>query len=125
MPAAANALGTKYDVPVMTSEDLIASSDVDAVAICTPTTTHFDLIHQAAGAGKAIFCEKPIDLSTQRTRQCIAAVEAAGVPFMTAFNRRFDPSFAHLESQLRTGLSVILNWSRSCRAIPLHRLSAT
>jgi myo-inositol 2-dehydrogenase/D-chiro-inositol 1-dehydrogenase len=104
MPAAANALGTKYDVPVMTSEELIASSDVDAVAICTPTTTHFDLIHQAAGAGKAIFCEKPIDLSTQRTRQCIAAVEAAGVPFMTAFNRRFDPSFAHLESQLRQGV---------------------
>jgi len=104
MPAAANALGEKYDVPVMASQELIVSVDVDAVAICTPTTTHFDLIHEAARAGKAIFCEKPIDLSTERTRQCIAAVEAAGVPFMTAFNRRFDPSFAHLESQLRQGV---------------------
>lgn len=104
VPAAAEALGGKYNVPVMQSEELITSPDVGAVAICTPTTTHFDLIHQAASAGKAIFCEKPIDLSTERTRQCIAVVEAAGVPFMTAFNRRFDPSFAHLERQLRAGV---------------------
>ena len=103
VPAAAQALGERYNVPVMSPHDLIASSDVDAVAICTPTTTHYDLIHEAAAAGKAIFCEKPIDLSTERTRACITAVEAAGVPFMTAFNRRFDPSFAHLESELRAG----------------------
>jgi myo-inositol 2-dehydrogenase/D-chiro-inositol 1-dehydrogenase len=87
----------------MTSEEFIAKrcrcgGDLHA------DHTHFDLIHQAAGAGKAIFCEKPIDLSTERTRECIAAVEAAGVPFMTAFNRRFDPGFAHLQSQLRHGL---------------------
>ena len=104
MPEAANALAAQYGVPAMTSDELIASSDVDAVAICTPTSTHFDLIHQAAAAGKAIFCEKPIDLSTERTRQCIASVEAAGVPFMTAFNRRFDPSFARLEAHLRDGV---------------------
>ena len=104
VPEMATALAVKYGVPSMTSDELIASSDVDAVAVCTPTSTHFDLIHQAAAAGKAIFCEKPIDLSTERTRQCIAAVEAAGVPFMTAFNRRFDPSFARLEAHLRDGV---------------------
>ncbi len=103
VPEAAQALATKYNAKAVTSDEVIASPDVDAVAICTPTTTHFDLIHQAASAGKAIFCEKPIDLSTARTRQCIQAVEAVGVPFMTAFNRRFDPSFAHLEAQLRAG----------------------
>ncbi len=104
VPELATALAVKYGVPAMTSDELIASSDVDAIAVCTPTSTHFDLIHQAAAAGKAIFCEKPIDLSTERTRQCIAAVEAAGVPFMTAFNRRFDPSFARLEAHLRDGV---------------------
>ncbi|MEM6712484.1 MAG: inositol 2-dehydrogenase [Pseudomonadota bacterium] len=104
LPEAAQALATKYGAKAMTSDEVIASPEVDAVAICTPTTTHFDLIHRAARAGKAIFCEKPIDLSTDRTRACIKAVEAAGVPFMTAFNRRFDPSFSHLEAQLRAGL---------------------
>jgi len=103
VPAAAEALATRYGVPALGAEDVIASPEVDAVAICTPTATHYDLIHKAAEAGKAIFCEKPIDLSTDRTRDCIAAVERAGVPFMTAFNRRFDPSFARLERQIRDG----------------------
>ncbi|MEM6382783.1 MAG: inositol 2-dehydrogenase [Pseudomonadota bacterium] len=101
LPEAAHAVAETYDARVMPSEELITSDDVDAVAICAPTTTHFDLIHQAAAAGKAIFCEKPIDLSTERTLACIEAVESAGVPFMTAFNRRFDPSFASLQKQVR------------------------
>lgn len=103
MPKAAEKLAQAYGAQAMSSDDLIASPDVDAVAICTPTTTHFDLIHQAAAAGKAIFCEKPIDLSTERTQVCLDTVKAAGVPFMTAFNRRFDPNFSHLESQIRAG----------------------
>ena len=104
VPAAAEALAARYDTRVLEADALIASQDVDAVAICTPTATHYDLIHAAARAGKAIFCEKPIDLSVERTRDCIAVVEANGVPFMTAFNRRFDPSFAHLERQIRKGV---------------------
>lgn len=103
VPQAAEALGSRYGAKVLSAEDLITAQDVDAVAICTPTSTHYDLIHQSAAAGKAIFCEKPIDLSTERTRECIVAVGEAGVPFMTAFNRRFDPSFAHLHAQLRAG----------------------
>jgi myo-inositol 2-dehydrogenase/D-chiro-inositol 1-dehydrogenase len=87
----------------MDAEDLINAPDVDAVIIGTPTTTHYDLIHAAAAAGKAIFCEKPIDLSVDRIHDCIAAVDKAGVPFMTAFNRRFDPNFAHLQGQIATG----------------------
>jgi myo-inositol 2-dehydrogenase/D-chiro-inositol 1-dehydrogenase len=50
----------------------------------------------AAAKGKAIFCEKPIDLDLERTDQCLAAVEKAGVPFQIGFNRRFDPSFRAL-----------------------------
>ncbi|MEM1288891.1 MAG: inositol 2-dehydrogenase [Pseudomonadota bacterium] len=104
VPDAASKLATQYGSTVMAADALMTSDAVDAVAICTPTTTHFDLIHAAAAAGKAIFCEKPIDLSTERTRLCIDAVAAAGVPFMTAFNRRFDPSFARLKAQLDTGV---------------------
>lgn len=101
--AAAEALAARTGAQVLDSADLIASADVDAVVIGTPTDTHYDLIHAAAKAGKAIFCEKPIDMSADRIRACIAAVEAAGVPFMTAFNRRFDPNFAHLQARLAAG----------------------
>ncbi|WP_299961771.1 inositol 2-dehydrogenase [uncultured Roseobacter sp.] len=103
VPAAAEALAAKTGAQILDSAALIAGADVDAVVIGTPTDTHYDLIHAAARAGKAIFCEKPIDMSADRIRDCIAAVEAAGLPFMTAFNRRFDPNFAHLQARLAAG----------------------
>jgi len=100
MPAAAASLAATLDARVMDTAALINDPGIDVVIIGTPTTTHYDLIHAAAAAGKAIFCEKPIDLSVARIHDCLAAVEKAGVPFMTAFNRRFDPNFAHLQAQI-------------------------
>ena len=99
-PEAAEKLATQLGGKSMTTDEIIADPGIDAVVIGTPTTTHYDLIHQAAAAGKAIFCEKPVDLSVARIRECLEAVEKAGVPFMTAFNRRFDPSFAYLQKQI-------------------------
>ncbi len=75
----------------------------DAVMICTPTPTHADLIERAAAAGKAIFCEKPIDLDSARVRACLEAVRRAGIPLMVGFNRRFDPNFHLLHDRLRGG----------------------
>ncbi|MEM9431159.1 MAG: inositol 2-dehydrogenase [Pseudomonadota bacterium] len=103
VPAAAAALADMHGAEVRAADALIASGDIDAVIIGTPTTLHYDQINAAAAAGKAIFCEKPIDLSSARVRACLKAVEASGVPFLTAFNRRFDPSFAALEQRLRAG----------------------
>ncbi|APX10761.1 inositol 2-dehydrogenase [Tateyamaria omphalii] len=103
MPEAANALAVRTGAKVMEVEDVLASSDIDAVVIGTPTTTHYDLIHGAARAGKAIFCEKPIDLNAGRIRDCLAVVEQHGVPFFIAFNRRFDPNFRALKSQIDAG----------------------
>lgn len=100
---AASALAASTGAAARPALDAVAASDVDAVLIATPTPTHFELIHAAAAAGKAIFCEKPIDLSADRIRTCLTAVDAAGVAFMTAFNRRFDPSFDLLARRLRDG----------------------
>jgi myo-inositol 2-dehydrogenase/D-chiro-inositol 1-dehydrogenase len=75
----------------------------DAVLIATPTNTHADYAEQAAAAGRAVFCEKPIDLSVERVRACLAAVRRAGVVMMTGFNRRFDPHFVSLKQRLDAG----------------------
>lgn len=99
----ADALASKTGAEVLAPEALIASPEVDAVVIGTPTDTHFDLIHAAAKAGKAIFCEKPVDLSADRIRACRDAVQSSGVQFMTAFNRRFDPNFANLRARITQG----------------------
>ena len=103
MPDAAAALAAQTGAEVRSTDAVVESADIDAVVIGTPTTTHYDLIHQAARAGKAIFCEKPVDLSSDRIRDCIAVVEEAGVPFLTAFNRRFDPNFADLQRRIADG----------------------
>ncbi|WP_299970536.1 inositol 2-dehydrogenase [uncultured Roseobacter sp.] len=103
VPAAATALATATGAEARSSAEVIAASDVDAVVIASPTDTHFDVIHAAAAAGKAIFCEKPVDMSADRIRACETAVSAAGVPFMTAFNRRFDPGFADIRSRIVAG----------------------
>lgn len=68
-----------------------ALRDVDAVLIATSTPTHADLIELAAKAGKAILCEKPIDLDLGRVRACRDAIRGCSVPIQIGFNRRFDP----------------------------------
>ncbi len=83
--------------------DIIADKSIDAVLICTPTDTHADLIEQAAKAGKAVFCEKPVDLSADRVRACLKVVAETKAPLMIGFNRRFDPSFASLQQRLAAG----------------------
>ena len=100
MPAAAEALAKRTGAQAMEIDAILAAPDIDAVVIGTPTTTHYDLIHAAARAGKAIFCEKPIDLSSDRIRDCLAVVAEHDVPFFIAFNRRFDPNFRTLKAQI-------------------------
>ena len=103
IPAAAEACANRFNVEARSIQNLISASDIDAIVIATPSPTHFEFIHAVADAGKPIFCEKPIDMSSYRVRQCIAKIAAAGIPFMTAFNQRFDPHFATLQKRLAAG----------------------
>jgi len=103
MPEAAESLASEIGAEVRPVDAILAADDIDAIVIATPTDTHFDLIHNAARAGKAIFCEKPIDMSVDNIRACQAVVEAAGVPFLTGFNRRFDGNFASLRARIAAG----------------------
>ncbi len=101
--AAATALATATGAKPASVADILAAADIDAVVICSPTDTHAGLIEQAAKAGKAVFCEKPVDLSSKRIRACLAVARKAGVPLMIGFNRRFDPNFAELKRRLDKG----------------------
>lgn len=102
MPEAAAALAQSVGATVKSVDEIIAS-DVDAVLIATPTDTHADLIEQAARAGKAILCEKPVSLSVERIEALLPVVEQAGVPLMIGFNRRFDPNFQALQGRIAQG----------------------
>ena len=97
------AVAAELQVDERTVDELITSSDVDAVAICTSSATHVDLIVRAAEAGKAVFCEKPVSLDLAEVDRALAAVEAAGVPFMVGFNRRFDPGHRSVRNAVESG----------------------
>jgi myo-inositol 2-dehydrogenase/D-chiro-inositol 1-dehydrogenase len=91
-------------VPVAaTVEELLAAPDVDAVAICSSTDTHADLMVAAARAGKAIFCEKPVSLDLAEVDRAVEVVRAAGVPFQIGFNRRFDPAHQSVRDAVASG----------------------
>ena len=91
--AAAQKLSDAYGCDIRSIDDIRTADDIDAVIICTPTDTHADLIERFARARKAVFCEKPVDLSGARVQQCLAVVEETGTTLMVGFNRRYDPDF--------------------------------
>ena len=103
MPAAAAAIAAQYGCDVRSIDAILGATDIDAVVICTPTDTHADLIEAFARAGKAIFCEKPIDLSLSRVKSCLDVVRKAKATLMVGFNRRFDPHFAAVRAEIAKG----------------------
>lgn len=101
--AAAEAIASQYGCDVRTIDEIEAAKDIDAVVICTPTDTHADLIERFSRAGKAIFCEKPVDLDVDRVRSCIKVVGETKGKLMVGFNRRFDPHFMAVRKAIDEG----------------------
>ena len=101
--SAARTLAGKHGAKVSVADEVFADREVGAVIIASSTDTHADLAVAAAKGGKAIFCEKPIDLSLKRVDACLAAVKICGVPMQVGFNRRFDPDFRELKGRMDAG----------------------
>lgn len=101
--AAAQKLVVTYGGEIRSIAQISQSDDIDAVLICTPTNTHADLIEKFTRAGKAIFCEKPIDLNLERVKSCLAVVAQNAAKLMVGFNRRFDPHFIALKKTVDAG----------------------
>ena len=102
-PEAAQKLADQFGCQARTTDEIIADPAIDAVLIATSTDTHSDLIEAATAAGKAVLCEKPVDLSLERARTCLANADKNGQPVMIGFNRRFDSNFGALKAALDAG----------------------
>jgi myo-inositol 2-dehydrogenase/D-chiro-inositol 1-dehydrogenase len=101
--AAAARLAERHGAAVGEAAAALADPKIDAVVIASATDTHASLVEAAARAGKAVFCEKPLDLDRARVEACLAVVRQTGTLLMVGFNRRFDPNFAKLHEHLRAG----------------------
>src|SRR6202045_3246027 len=82
--AAAEQLAGQYGAVLRDQGEAFADPAIDAVLIASSTDSHADLVEAAARAGKAIFCEKPLDLDRRRAEACAAVAEKSKVPLMVA-----------------------------------------
>jgi myo-inositol 2-dehydrogenase/D-chiro-inositol 1-dehydrogenase len=85
------------------AEEVFASDEVDAVLIATATPTHADYIEMAIAAGKAVLCEKPIDLSLARVEACARKIRGTSIPIQLGFNRRYDPGHSAARRAMLAG----------------------
>lgn len=85
------------------AEEVFAAADVDAVLIATATPTHADYIEMAIAAGKAVLCEKPIDLNLARVNACAAKIKGTKLPIQLGFNRRYDPGHSAARAAMLAG----------------------
>jgi myo-inositol 2-dehydrogenase/D-chiro-inositol 1-dehydrogenase len=84
-------------------EAAIDRPDVDAIVIGTPTHTHISLMLRAVRQGKAVLCEKPIDLDLAKSMAAVEEVERLNGRVMLAFNRRFETTFAEMRNAIDAG----------------------
>jgi myo-inositol 2-dehydrogenase/D-chiro-inositol 1-dehydrogenase len=102
--AAAREVGERFGAPSGTDVDAVLGDPaIDAVVVASPTPTHVDLLMTAVRAGKAVLCEKPIDLDIARVDACHTAIGPLADRVMLGFNRRFDPSFADIRARVAAG----------------------
>jgi len=102
----AGAFARDHGVPrwYATHQDLLGDREVEAVAVISSTSTHREVVIDAARAGKAVFCEKPIAMSLAEAQEMLQAVEGAGVFFQMGFQRRFDLGYVAAKEKVEGGL---------------------
>ncbi|MBU2711174.1 inositol 2-dehydrogenase [Zooshikella sp. WH53] len=101
--ASAETLAKRYQAKSVDTTTALHDHSINGVIIASPTNTHANLIVQAALANKAIFCEKPIDLSIERVKECLQIIQQQDALCVIGFNRRFDPQFTQLKQAINQG----------------------
>src|SRR5262245_18370422 len=101
--ASAKSVADSFSAKTADLDGALGDASVSGVIVASSTDTHLDFSLRAAQAGKAIFCEKPIDLDLQRAQGAASKFEAARASMFLAFNRRFDPNFRTLKAKLDKG----------------------
>ena len=100
--------------------DLLGRSEVDVVAVCTPSGLHAEQAILAAGAGKHVVSEKPMATSLETADRMIAACQAAGVSLAVIFQTRFSRHALRLKRAVDAGLfgqpvlgNAVVHWRRT------------
>lgn len=88
---------------VSTLDQVLADDSVRGVIVASSTDAHLAQTLACLAAGKAVFCEKPLDLDVARLKAVEAQLAKPKAPLFVAFNRRFDPHFRALQGRIKGG----------------------
>lgn len=129
IPGPARALADSHGATVVDEATALGDPEIAAIVIGSATSTHAELVEKGLKAGKAVFCEKPIDLSIDRVNTCLEAVRGCSAPLFVAFNRRFDPAIAEMRRRIMAGeigpLELVTVISKDPGALPLDYLAVS
>src|SRR6185312_12407961 len=84
-------------------EVVIADKSIQALAIATPAVTHHAVAKKALEAGKHVFVEKPMAMSSEEARDLQATAEKAGKVLMVGHLLEYHPAVDKLKSLVDTG----------------------
>ena len=107
-PAAVEAVAAQRDLTGLTPEELrsgAAADAYDAVYVATPNATHLEYVEAAAQQGKAVLCEKPLEVTPERARKLVAACRDAGAPLMVGYRMQTDPAVRRLRELVDAGVA--------------------
>jgi predicted dehydrogenase len=85
-------------------QDVLSDRDIDAVILCTPHSMHTEQVLAVAGAGKHVFCEKPLALTRADAERSVAACRKAGVMLGIGHERRYEPAIAEVRRLINEGV---------------------
>ena len=97
----AEELAASTGAAVAALDHALGDPEIGGVIVASSTDTHLDFSTRAIAAGKAVFCEKPLDLGLEKAKSAEAIL--ADARFFLGFNRRFDPNFGRLNERIRSG----------------------
>jgi predicted dehydrogenase len=103
-PAKAAEFCSRHGIRLFDSyEELLKSSEIEAIVLATPHSMHAEQIIAAAKAGKHVFTEKPLGLDSESSGRAVAACAAHGVTLAVGYNWRFQPALREIRRLLENG----------------------
>lgn len=120
-PSRINAFADQHSCkPYASVEEMLSEPELDIVTIATPSGAHFDPAMAAIAAGKHVIIEKPLEITTQRIDEMVAAAKEAGVTIAAILNRRFHPAMDAFKKAINAGrlgritsASAYVKWYRN------------
>ena len=120
----ATSMAKRYEASYATTDyrEVVADGNVDMVVICTRHNLHATIAMEAAKAGKAVLCEKPMAMNEEELDQLVAVLQETKAPYIVGFNRRFSPAAVRVKKVLSGAVSgrapLVINYRVNTERLP-------